>query len=308
MEHSIIFDGFNWGGDGSHAGAGLGWEGVDVGPGEFDLFLNYASSRQGTHQEFVTDNRKGFMGFAGVRPFTNLKNKWISGLEVGIGTQFQSQDRPENFNGDDNAPEIRVRSVERRGRQDLFRPQPIVAGETQNFGSGFSWIIIPGLKYTVGPYMFRAVYVTTRYEGKDDTRGSIKTRGLWGRGWTIDNQAFLWSPKGFFTGSQTTPNSLMLSFGFERADMSCGKGCDASPGTGAFHNNAILNRETALWWWIQPSLGIGTWWHYWQTANTPRRSQIALGCVDNNAEANSGKQQSRSCKWHTVNLGLRYRW
>src|SRR6266508_1064403 len=69
MEHSIIFDGFNWGGDGSHAGAGLGWEGVDVGPGEVDLFLNYASSRQGTHQEFVTDDRKGFMGFFGVRPF-----------------------------------------------------------------------------------------------------------------------------------------------------------------------------------------------------------------------------------------------
>ena len=303
MEHSIIFDGFNWGGDGSHAGAGLGWEGVDVGPGEFDLFLNYASSRQGTHQEFVTDNRKGFMGFFGVRPFSNVKDKWISGLEVGIGTQFQSQDRPENFNGDGDAGEIRVRSVERRGRQDLFRPNPIVAGETQNFGHGFSWILVPGLKYTVGPYMFRAVYVSTRYEGAQDG-----LRGIWGRGWTVDNQIFLWSPKGVLTGSQTTPNSLMLSFGFERADMSCGKGCDASPGTGAFHNNMILNRETALWYWIQPSLGVGTWWHYWQSANTPRRSQIAVGCVDNNAEANSGKQQSRSCKWHTVNLGLRYRW
>src|SRR4029453_9820409 len=165
VEHSIILDGFAWGGDGSHAGAGLGWEGVDVGPGEFDLFLNFASSRQGPHQRFVTDNSKGFMGFFRGRTFSNLKNKWISGLEVGIGTQFQSQDRPENFNGDDNAPEIRVRSVERRGRQDLFRPNPIVAGETKNFGHGFSWIAIPGLKYTVGPYMFRAVYVKTRYEG-----------------------------------------------------------------------------------------------------------------------------------------------
>ena len=26
MEHSVIFDGFAWGGDGSHAGMGMGWE------------------------------------------------------------------------------------------------------------------------------------------------------------------------------------------------------------------------------------------------------------------------------------------
>jgi len=303
MEHSIIFDGFNWGGDGSHAGAGLGWEGVDVGPGTVELYLNYASSRQGTHQEFITDNRKGFMGFFGVKPFANMKNKWLSGLDIGIGTQFQSQDRPENFNGDDNAPEIRVRSVERRGRQDLFRPTGPSALSDQNFGHGFSWVLVPGLKYTVGPYMFRAVYVSTRYEGAQDG-----LRGIWGRGWTVDNQIFLYSPKGLLTGSQTTPGSLMLSFGFERADMSCGVGCDASPGTGAFHNQTILNRETALWYWIQPSLGLGTWWHYWQSANTPRRSQIAVGCADNQADANSGKAQSRMCKWHTVNLGLRYRW
>jgi hypothetical protein len=163
MEHSQVFDGFQWGGDGSHAGAGLGWDGVDIGPGEFDLFINYASSRQGTHQEFINDNRKGIMTFFGIRPFANMKNKWFSGFEVGFGYQAHSQDSPQNFDpdGDNTGNEIRVRGAERRGRQDLFRPGAL-GNADQNVGGGFSWIAIPGLKWVVGPYMLRAVWLNTQ--------------------------------------------------------------------------------------------------------------------------------------------------
>jgi hypothetical protein len=301
VEHSIVLDGFAWGGDGSHAGAGLGWEGVDMGPGELDLFLNYASSRQGTHQEFVNENRKGFMGFFGVRPFANIKNKWISGFEVGVGYQAHSQDTPFNANGAFAGNEVRVRNVERRGRQDLFTPEAIQ--EDQNHGGGFSWVAIPGLKWVIGPYMFRGVWLKTQYEGRNDNQ-----RGLEGTGWTIDHQLMLWSPKGFLTGSQTTPGTIMVSFGFERGDMNCGVGCDASPGAGAFHSNVVLNREAALWYWIQPSLGVGVWWHYWTAKNTPVNSQVALGCKDNIDEALGGKGAGRKCSWHSVNTGLRWRW
>ena len=58
--------------------------------------------------------------------------------------------------------------------------------------------------------MFRAAYVFTRYNSVDPGLG----RGMSGKGWTIDNQLMVWSPKGFLTGSQTTPNTVMLSFGF----------------------------------------------------------------------------------------------
>jgi hypothetical protein len=307
MEHSIILDGFDWGGDGSHAGIGLGWEGVDVGPGEMDLFLNLATSRQGTHQEFVNDNRKGFMGFFGIRPFANIKNKWIRGFEIGVGYQSESQDRPENF--DPDAPfagnEIRVRPAERRGRQDLFRPAAL-AGTDQNVGPGFSWVVIPGVKWVIGPYFIRAVWVRTQFESKE-----FGARGIWGEGWTIDNQIFLWSPKGFLTGSQTTPGSVMFSWGFERGDMSCGRGCDAArvgPAATRFHSNTILNRETAIWYWVQPSFGVGVWHHYWTAKNTPTRSQVAYGCADNITEANSGKGSSKTCHWHSVNTGFRFRW
>jgi len=164
---------------------------------------------------------------------------------------------------------------------------------------------MPGLKWRVGPYMFRAVWVKTQYEGKQDT-----FRGVEGQGWTIDHQIFLWSPKGFLTGSQTTPNSIMFSWGFERADMNCGRGCDASGGRGsnAFHANTVLNRETALWWWIRPSLGLGVWHHWWTSSNTPVRTQVASGCKKNFAAADSGKSDSRECDFYSFNTGLRVRW
>jgi hypothetical protein len=300
VEHSIIVDGFAWGGDGSHAGLGLGWDEVDLGPTKNQLFLNLATSRQGTYQEFVNDDRKGLMAFIGTQPFANIKNKWIQGLDVGLGYQSMSQNRMENMDGAGGVGEVRVRNVERRGRFELFRPD---TGFDQNFGNGWSWVFIPGLKWQVGPYMFRAVYVKTQYEGKDDG-----LRGLRGKGWTLDNQIFLWSPKGFFTGSQTTPNSIMLSAGFERGDMNCGYGCDASPGDGAYHSQSIINREVALWWWIRPSFGLGTWYHWWTTANTPVNTQVGSGCKDNIEGALAGKGAGRSCDFYSLNTGLRFRW
>jgi hypothetical protein len=153
--------------------------------------------------------------------------------------------------------------------------------------------------------MTRFVYVTTRYENRDPGRGS----GLWGRGWTIDHQLMLWSPKGFFTGSQTTPNTVQVSFGFERAMMDCGNACDASPGGGAaYHHQQVTNREVALWYWLRPSLGVGMWWHWWTTSNTPLATQVASGCKDSTAEATAGKGTSRSCDIYSLNTGLRFRW
>jgi len=278
-----------------------------MGPSKAELYINLATSRQGTHQEFVNDDRKGLMMFAGIKPFANIKNKWIEGLDIGFGYQAQAQNSPFNMDGAEGVSEVRVRNTERRGRFELWRPTvnlcPAGTACDQNFGDGFSWIAVPGLQWKVGPYMFRAVWLKTQYKGRDDT-----LRGVEGSGWTIDHQMFLWSPKGLFTGSQTTPNSIMFSFGFERADMDCGRGCDAAPSTGSFHSNTVLNREAALWWWIRPSLGIGTWVHYWSTANTPVRTQVATGCRDNINDATSGKNASRSCNWASANAGLRFRW
>ena len=124
-EHSIILDGFVWGGDGSHAGMGLGWEDIPLGPGSYQLYLNYATSQQGTYQEFVTTDRKGFMMYIGGKPMSNMKNKWLEGLEMGFGYQGQSLDRPANQNPGDGT-QISVRNNERRGRQTYFQDRKSV--------------------------------------------------------------------------------------------------------------------------------------------------------------------------------------
>lgn len=307
MEHSIILSDFGWGGDGSHAGMGIWYDDIRLGPGRYEAYLNFTTSQQGTHQEFLPNDRKGIMLYVGGKPFSGMKSKWISGLEVGYGYQGHSLDRPENYPaGDPSALDIRVRSAERRGRLEFFRPAVIAGGtnDTANVGSGWGSVHIPGLKWVVGPYFFRAVYVSTRYANINPGVGS----GISGRGFTFDNQFNLWSPKGFFTGSQTTPNSVIFSWGFERADMNCGRSCDASTGTGSFHSQSVINRETALWYWLRPSLGVGMWHHWWTTSNTPYRTQVAGGCKDSTAEALAGKGVSRSCDFHSFNTGLRFRW
>jgi hypothetical protein len=100
----------------------------------------------------------------------------------------------------------------------------------------------------------------------------------------------------------------MFSVGFERGDMTCGAGCDASPGAGSFSSNKVLNREAALWWWIRPSLGLGTWAHWWTSANTPVRTQVASGCKNNIAAAEAGKGAGRECDFYSFNTGIRFRW
>ena len=318
MEHPIILEGFNWGGDGSHAGAGLGWDRVPVGLGDFQLFLNWASARQGTWQEFTHTARSGMMGFIGTRPFSKQKDwKWLSGLDVGLGWQFQNYDQPRGLTEDDSgAVNIRVRNEERRGRQDWFRPASIdnSLGEDtgQNVGGGFAWVAIPGMQWRIGPYQARFNYITTRFRSNDDGIG-----GVWGYGYDVGHQVFVWSPKGFFTGSPSTPGSLMLSYNYEHGLMSCGKignnHCDASPGSGSFHNQSYVLNQTSLWYWIRPALRVGAWWNYWGFANTPGASGIAVGCFNNQKNftksgATPNDRVGNSCWWNSVNLGFQLTW
>src|SRR5262245_20013876 len=333
LEHPIILEGFNWGGDGSHAGAGIGWDRVPVGLGDFQLFLNWASERQGTYQEYVHTARSGMMGFAGTRPFSKQKDgwwKWLSGLDVGFGWQFQSIDNPNGLTEDDSgAVNIRVRNEERRGRQDWFRPGSIdnsFGDDTgQNVGGGFAYVLIPGMQWRIGPYQARFNYIYTRYRD-NSSQGNPGYGGVWAKGVDIGHQVFVWSPKGFFTGSPSTPGSLMLSYNYEHGIMSCGRigntdhgsgdgggHCENATGSGEFHNQSYVLNQTSLWYWIRPALRVGVWWNYWGFANTPGQSGIAVGCWSGNkaftrSGANANQRVGNSCWWNSVNLGWQLTW
>jgi uncharacterized small protein (DUF1192 family) len=291
LEHNMLLGWGDWGGDGSHAGIGLVWDRVPVGMGDFRFALNYASSQQGTHAEFIDTDHKGFMGFFGVRPFSKMKEaKWIQGLEFGWGLQYNTID---SFVGRG----FGISTHEERGGQDIIE----LDGEV---GDGWSYVFVPGMKWRIGPYQIRGNYHRTQTSGKDDD-----FRGLDGKGWNIANQIFLWSPKGFLTGSPSTAGSLLLGFNFERVDVTCGViGCNDLDTQGTHKRATVLNREIELWYWIRPALRIGTWAHFWHTSNTPDNVQVAVGCKGSFDSARAGKGTSRSCDWWTWNLGIQYQW
>jgi hypothetical protein len=89
-----------------------------------------------------------------------------------------------------------------------------------------------------------------------------------GRVFLIGHDLFLWSPKGFLTGSPNTPGSVLVGYHFERTDVSIG--CNGSTGitcTGGhlaqFHRNRILLNEWDLWYFIAPrmSMGVNVMWY-----------------------------------------------
>jgi hypothetical protein len=294
MEHDMIFGLGNFSGAGSHAGMGLHWDRVPVGTGDATLFVNYGSSSNGTHMEFVDSDRKTIKAFAGTRPFSKIKNKWIQGLEFGVGLQGGAVDR---FDGTGDGA---IETHEERSSQTLF--------EFEDVGNGWSSIIVPGMKWRIGPYQLRGNWHRVRTEGRDDD-----LRGIKGTGWDVSQQIFVWSPKGFLTGSPSTPGSLLVGFAFERADAECGvPGCSIAHDTVTAGNSVsritVLNREIGLWYWIRPGLRVGTWYNIWHASNTPVNTQVAVGCKSNIDSAESGKASGRSCDWWSWNLGLNFRW
>jgi hypothetical protein len=85
-----------------------------------------------------------------------------------------------------------------------------------------------------------------------------------GHNFLIGHDLFLWSPKGFFTGSVNTPGSIYVGTHFERNDVSCTiPRCPSNINEGQFHRGTYLVREWDLWYFLAPrmSIGGGVWWY-----------------------------------------------
>jgi hypothetical protein len=152
------------------------------------------------------------------------------------------------------------------------------------------------MRWNIGPYQLRANMGFQSMDGRDDA-----FRGVRARSFEIANQIYLWSPKGFLTGSASTAGSLQLGATFERADARCGVrgACLADASRVSFSN-----REVALFYLIRERLRVGTWWNWYESTNTPIRTQMAVACKKNEVEALAGKAGGRSCDWHSINLAL----
>ncbi|MBI4524607.1 MAG: hypothetical protein HY695_12435 [Deltaproteobacteria bacterium] len=266
-------NGFNTGRMGT--GVGVRWEDLPLGPGR--ARINFAMGSEGEADDGLSVNtdRKDYVVFAQVEPFANIKNKWLSGFGFSMGTWFCNFDIRSSDNGCD---ELRIRDNGPFGRQDLFRAD----GPGVNRSSRGAVFVSPGIGYRVGPYQIRGIAGWIHYENS----------GTRGKNWMIFNELMVWSPKGFLTGSYTTPGTVYVGAGFERLDAKCRRdsgfcnngtfdpdGGGPLPATDQFSRNRILMREFDIWYVIQRGMNMGVtfWWYDAANLRTGQgRSQEAL--------------------------------
>ena len=116
--------------------------------------------------------------------------------------------------------------------------------------------------------------------------------------WLIGHDLFLWSPKGFLTGSANTAGSVLFGTHFERVNMSC-DGCPANINAGQYHRNSVILREWDLWYFMAPRMSIGASWLWYDAKNLTTAVQRNLD-IRNNPVAGRGGE------WWDMFLNWRY--
>ena len=145
----------------------------------------------------------------------------------------------------------------------MTRPDRLLFDTGANsIGEGLATLISPGITWEIGPYRLRAMgaflqaadggFGATAPPGSTSVTGKKRAHD-----WLIGHDLFLWSPKGWLTGSANTPGSILVGTHFERTDVSCDiPRCPAING-GQFHRGAYVLREWDLWYFIAPRMSIG---------------------------------------------------
>ena len=300
-------NGFNTGRAGS--GIVLNWDdrslsaiGIPGRIGRFQAGMSSIGEGDDGIQSFT--DRKDFNVYLSIQPFSEVKNKWISGLTFEYGSWFCNVDNRALQNGCDR---YRVQDHGDGGRQTLFDSGAGSIGDGLHVAHG------PGIVYNVGPYTLRAMGSFQTSEDRGVTPGKKK-----GNNFLIGHDIYLWSPKGFLTGSATTPGSVLFGTHFERVNMKCGDhiagsltGRNCAGGHMAqFHRNRILLREWDLWYVIAPRMNVGLNVLWYDAANLRNgRNQAAhnLGICDTpNVTNATGCRNGIGGDWLDVMLNWRY--
>jgi hypothetical protein len=319
-------NGFNTGRAGQ--GFALNWDdrslsGIGI-PGRIGRFqMSMASIAEG--DDGLSSFRQGgknFNLYGNIMPFSQVKNKWISGLTFEAGNWFcnvdgrANADQPAAANNfvDNGCGAFSIRDHGDGGRQVLI--------QTGDLGKGWVFARGAGIRYQVGPNTLRLAY--TKESAADDGGTRARKRS---KGWLIGDDLFLWSPKGFLTGSATAPGSILFGTHFERAnlDIDCsntpGGGrilCSQTgiPSTGAsgtitqYHRNTVLLREWDLWYFIAPRMSVGTnilWYSATNLGNGVGQAGYNLGLCDKvNGGNTTNCRPGKGGDWVDVMLNWRY--
>jgi len=306
-------NGFNTGRAGQ--GVVLNWDdrslsGIGI-PGRIGKFqMSMASIGEGDDGlSSFRDGGKNFNLYGNIQPFSQIKNKWISGLTFEAGSWFCNVDGRPQAQVDSGCGLFRIQDHGDGGRQTLIT--------TGDLGKGWAIARGAGIVYNVGPNTLRLAY--TKESAADDggTRANKKSKG-----WLIGDDLYVWSPKGFLTGSSTTPGSVLLGTHFERANIDVG--CSNTPGGGnilcsqtgiggsitQFHRNTVLLREWDMWYFIAPRMSTGInilWYNASNLDNRVGQAGYNLGLCDKvNGGATTNCRSGKGGDWVDVMLNWRY--
>src|SRR5918996_578170 len=292
--------GFNTGRFGN--GVGLNWDDKSFGIGRMTRFnVVYATIGEGDDGLQSFRQQRSLSAYINIEPFAGLKNKWIRGLGLDMGAWFCPNKpgvAPKVPAGEDIAcEELRIRDNGDGGRQDLYRVQGI--------GAGLARFMMPGIQWTVGPYRLRAVGGFQRYDKDEDGAGADGPRPK-ANMFLIGHDIFIWSPKGFLTGSATEAGSILFGTHFERTDASCGT-LDCVTG-GQFKRNRILLREWDIWYFLMNRMSIGVTVLWYNASNVRTGAPGAATNVQQNLGCRRGgtAAEGKGCDWVDVSVTWRY--
>jgi hypothetical protein len=275
---------FNWD-DRSLSGIGI--------PGRIGRYqLAMASINEADDNLSSFKDRKSFNTYINVFPFSELKNKWLQGFMFEFGAWFCNIDQRQTaVNG---CSQLQIRDNGDAARQVLFDTG------ANSFGKGLVTVLVPGITWEIGPYRLRAMGSFLQAADGNFTVSQPALRGKKrGHDFLVGHDLFLWSPKGFLTGSANTPGSILVGTHFERTDVSCDTPrCPAING-GQFHRGTYVIREWDLWYFIAPRMSIGGSLLWYDASNLTTTVQRNLGVKHNGRVGGGGS-------WLDGNLNWRY--
>ena len=309
-------NGFNTGRQGQ--GMSLTWSDASLEPifipgriREFQLVMGGIGEGDDGLSSF-RDAGQNFSFHLEVEPFSQTKSKWIEGIGMEIGGWFCNNQR----SGDIGCSRLRLQDNGDGGRQTLF-------DTGDGIGTGWTHFLMPGFQYAVGPYRLRAVGGFQRYDGNNNSPFVGKTVG---KNFLIGHDLYIWSPKGWLTGSATTPGSVLFGTHFERNDVDCNAGggrtfgaagCGVplnqsfgSPvtqvqGAPGFNRNTVILREWDLWYFVANRMSIGIHWLWYHADNLPLAAQYNLG-IRRKSKILNDPNQGKGGDWLDMSLNWRY--